>query len=275
LVYLKSDYGRKPMSALSLGTAIRDEFSLGYGLSWRDPDIDCTLVVSQPSADPDLWSEYAAGAQRSYRRHGVERALDVEALRSGEDTIMFFAVVDDDGRVVAGLRAKGPLRSADDSHAVVEWAGQPGQQAVRNMISDRIPLGILEMKSAWVADDRNRILTRALARSGFHMMVLLDSQFCMATAATPILNRWRSSGGVVAAIPATPYPDERYRTKMMWWNRRDFFYHADSDQIAKTIIETKHLLYELYRRGRVDPVPPKWITTNHSQLIRPSHSEVA
>jgi hypothetical protein len=265
------------MSAISLGTAIRDEFSLGQGLSWRDPDIGCTLVVSQPSADPDLWSEYSAGAQSSYRRHGVECALDVDALRSGADTTMFFAVVDDDGRVVAGVRAKGPLRSADHAHAVAEWAGQPGQQAVRNMITDRIPFGILEMKSAWVADNPHlkRILTRALARSGLHMMLILDAQFCMATAATMILNRWRSSGGVVAAIPATPYPDERYRTKMMWWNRRDFFYHAEPDQIAKTIIETKHLLYELYRRGRVDPVPPKWITTNHSQLIRPSHSEVA
>ena len=265
------------MNALSLGTAISDGLSLGQGLSWRDPDIGCTLVVSQPSADPDLWSDYSAGAQRSYRKHGVECALDVEALRSGADTAMFFAVVDDDGRVVAGVRAKGPLRSADDSHAVVEWAGQPGEQAVRNMISDRIRFGILEMKSAWVTDDpdRNRILTRAVARSGFHMMVILDLQFCMATAATFVLNRWRSSGGVVAAIPATPYPDERYRTKMIWWNRRDFFYHAEPDQVAKIITETKQLIHELYRRGDVDAVLPKRMTRTHAQLIRPNHSEVA
>jgi hypothetical protein len=265
------------MNALSLGTAIRDGLSLGQGLSWRDPDIGCTLVVSQPSADPDLWSEYSAGAQRSYRKHGVECALDVEALRSGADTTMFFAVVDDDGRVAAGVRAKGPLRSADDSHAVVEWAGQPGEQAVRNMITDRIPFGILEMKSAWVTDDpdRNRILARAVARSGFHMMVILNLQFCMATAATYVLNRWRSSGGVVAAIPATPYPDERYRTKMIWWNRRDFFYHAEPDQVAKIITGTKQLIHELYRRGEVDAVLPKWITITHAQLTRPNHSEVA
>ncbi|WP_193791125.1 hypothetical protein [Mycobacterium paraense] len=268
---------RNRVNALSLCTAICDESSLGQGLGWRDPDIGCTLVVSRPSADPDLWSEYAAGAQRSYRKHGVECALDVEALRSGADTTLFFAIVDDDGRVVAGVRAKGPLRSADDSHAVLEWAGQPGQQAVRNMITDRIPFGILEMKSAWAADDsgQSRSLTRALARCGFHMMVLLDLQFCMATAATSILNRWRSSGGVVAAIPATTYPDERYRTKMIWWNRRDFFYHADPDQVAKTITETKQLIHELYRRGRVDAAVPNWVTTNHAQLIHQNHFEVA
>ena len=77
-------------------------------------------------ADPDLWAEYAAGAVRSYSKRGVECALDIEALRSGDNTIMFCAVVDDSGHVVGGCRAIA-LRSADDSHAVAEWAGQPGQ----------------------------------------------------------------------------------------------------------------------------------------------------
>ena len=97
------------------------------------------------------------------------------------------------------------------------------------MITDRIPFGVLEMKSGWVIDDsdRNRSLTTALARSGCNITALLDCQFCMATAAAYVLNRWRSSGGVVAAIPATPYPDERYQTKMIWWDRRDFVNHAE------------------------------------------------
>jgi hypothetical protein len=133
----------------------------------------------------------------------------------------------------------GPLRSADDSHAVVEWAGQPGLQAVRKMITDRVPFGILEMKSAWVTDDpnRNRSVTRALARSGFHAMAALDLQFCMATSAPHVLDRWRSSGGVVAPIPATPYPDARYRTKMMWWDRRTFARHAEREQVSRILME--------------------------------------
>ena len=136
------------MTAISLDVAAVDGLRLRQSLSWHDPDIDCTLVISQPSTDRDLWAEYVSGAHRSYRKHGVECALDVDALRSGTDTIMYLAVIDGAGRMVAGVRAKGPLRSADDSHAVVEWAGQPGQQAVRNMITDRVPFGILEMKSA-------------------------------------------------------------------------------------------------------------------------------
>jgi hypothetical protein len=238
------------MTVVSLDAASVEEFRLRQGLSWRDPDIDCTLVISQPSADPGLWTEYALGAQRSYRKHGVECALDLDALRTGADTVMFFAVIDRAGKMVAGVRGKGPLRSADDSHAVVEWAGQPGQQAVRDMINDRVPFGVLEIKSAWVTDDadQNRCLTAVLARSGCHMTALLDIQFCMATAAAYVLNRWRSSGGVIAGIPATPYPDERYQTKMMWWNRRDFVRHAEPEQVAKILMETKQLTQEFYSR---------------------------
>jgi hypothetical protein len=236
------------MTAVSLDAPSVDGFRLRQGLSWHDPDIDCTLVISTPSTDPDLWAQYAAGAHRSYRKHGVECALDTDALRTGVDTIMFFAMIDDVGRMVAGVRAKGPLRSADDSHAIVEWAGQPGEEAVRNMLNDRAPFGVVEMKSAWASDDPDRspCLTSAVARSPFHMMALLDIQFCMATAAAYALNQWRSSGGVVASIPATPYPDKRYQTKMMWWDRRNFVNYAEPAQVAKILMETNQLTNEFY-----------------------------
>jgi hypothetical protein len=240
-----------PKSAVSLDPMTAGRFQLSRRLSWRDPDIGATLVLSQPAVDPDLWSEFCLGAESSYRRHGVECALDVDALRAGDDTIMFCAAVDDTGRMVAGLRAKGPLCSADDSHAVVEWAGQPGQQTVRDMIADRIPFGVLEIKSGWVSDDsdQSRSLTTALARSGFHMASLTGFQFFMATAAAFVINRWRSSGGVVAPIPATPYPDDRYQTKMIWWDRRDFINHAESGQVAKILSENEMLIRQVDHHG--------------------------
>ncbi len=236
------------MTTVSLDITTAEKFSLPKTFSWRDPQINCTLAVAQPSTDCELWAEFVAGAYRSYRMRGVEDALDVDTMRIGSDTVMFFAVLDDAGRMLAGLRAKGPLLCADDSHAVVEWAGQPSQQAVRDMINDRVPFGVLEMKSGWVADDADRDLdlTTPLARSAFHMMALIDVQFCMATAASYVLNSWRSSGGVVAGIPATPYPDERYQTKMIWWNRRDFVPHADPAQVAKILTETSQLTREFY-----------------------------
>jgi hypothetical protein len=197
------------------------------------------MVLSRPDADRALWEEYLRGAERSYRRHGVERALDVAAIRDGSDTAMFWTTIDAAGRVIGGLRAVGPLGSADDSHATVEWAGRPGLPAVRTMIDDRVPFGVLEMKTAWTTDDRDkaRRLSTALARTPFHAMALLDIQFCMATSAPHVLERWRTSGAVVAPIPATPYPDERYRTKMMWYDRRTFANHAAADQIPKILNE--------------------------------------
>lgn len=235
-----------PTSAIAFEPMTPGRFQLCQRLSWRDHDTGCTLVLSQPELDPDLWTEFSLGAQRSYRKHGVECALDIDALRSGADTIMFFAMIDDAGRMVGGLRAKGPLQSAEDSHAVVEWAGQPGQQAVCDMITDRIPFGVLEMKAGWVIDDpdRSRSLINALARSGCHITALLDCQFMMATAAAHVLNRWRTAGGVVAAIPAAPYPDDRYQTKMIWWNRRDFVSHAEPRQAATIFAETQRLTRE-------------------------------
>ena len=103
--------------------------------SWWDDDAECTVVVARPVDEPALWSDYLDGAVRSYRKHGVECALDMDALRSGSDTILFFAAVDEKGQILAGSRAKGPLRDADDSHAVIEWAGRPGLAAVRKMIA--------------------------------------------------------------------------------------------------------------------------------------------
>ena len=243
------------MTAQSLNIPNVDRFRLRQTISWRDPDIDCTVVVSQPETDPDLWAQYSAGAHRSYRKHGVECALDSEALRSGADTLVYFAVVDDAGQMLAGVRGIGPLRSPEDSHAVVEWAGQPGQQAVRDMINDRVPFGVVEMKSAWVVDegDQDRCLTHALARTAGLVTALLDVQFCMATAAAYVLNRWRSTGCVVAGIPAAPYPNERYQTKMMWFDRRDFVNHATEPlQVAKMRTETTFLTQEFYRQWGVE-----------------------
>src|ERR1700761_6422910 len=257
----------RSMTATSLQTPVGG-FSLRQSFSWYDADVECTLIVSQPSTDPDLWAEFGVGARRSYRKHGVESALDDDALRTGADTIMFCVLVDDAGQVVAGVRAKA-LRAADDSHAVEEWAGQPGQQAVREMIAERVPYGVLEMKAGWVTDapGRHPALTRAMSRCCFYMMVMLDFQYAMCTASTVVLNAWRSSGPVVADVPSTPYPDERYRTKLMWWDRRDFFHYAPPDQLAKIVEETKQLLHEQFRRSRIDTALPSLVVNRTAKSV--------
>lgn len=213
---------------------------LREGISWFDSDTRCTVVVSTPSADPALWADFVDGAARSYFRHGIERALDMDSLLDETNTQLFHVVVNDAGDIVGGIRAKGPLESADDSHAVVEWDDRPGQATVRKMLTDRLPFGVVEMKTAWMTDDpnRSRSLGSTLARTPFSAMALLDAQFVVATAGSHVLNRWRTSGGVVATkVPATPYPDDRYRTKMMWWDRSTFTNDAAPDQVSKIFAE--------------------------------------
>src|ERR1700761_1854576 len=111
------------MTVPQIETASRDYVSLRRTPSLWDPASECTVVFADPAVERDLWADYVRGACENYRRHGVERALDREALRDGEDTIIFAACVNDAGRVVAGLRGRGPYRSADECHAILEWNG--------------------------------------------------------------------------------------------------------------------------------------------------------
>ncbi|WP_395307445.1 hypothetical protein V4U86_18730 [Mycobacterium sp. AMU20-3851] len=202
-------------------------------------------MLSTPTAEPELWDDFIDGALRSYRKHGVERAIEPSTLVDPVATSLFLAAIDDAGRVVGGVRAQGPYREAEESHAVVEWAGQDALPLVRKMIDDRLPFGVVEIKTAWsdAGHPHSRALTSVLARMPLHATFILGAKFAMATAAAHVLDRWRSSGGVVASrIPATPYPDERYETKMMWWDQAEFTRTADPQQIIATRAESRVLL---------------------------------
>jgi hypothetical protein len=214
---------------------------------WRDEASGCWMLAATPAGLPDLWQEFLDGALGSYRRHGVECALDVDAIADGHDTAAFFVALDRRERVVAGVRAKGPYGSPDESHAVVEWAGEPAMVDVRAMIADRIGAGVAEVKSAWVGEgsSNGRTLTRVLARSPLYAMALLNVRHVMATSATHVLEQWRSSGGVIARnIAPAPYPDARYETSMIWWDRATVMRHAEPDQAVRIAFETAAL-----RRG--------------------------
>lgn len=210
------------------------------------------LVVSTPSADLGLWEEYLCGAAASYKQFGAEAALDFEAVRDGESTSLYYAIVDN-GVVVGGVRAQGPYLCASQSHALIEWDGNAGQSGVRDAIESRIPDGVVEMKSAWVSPNAPHPgkLSAALARVALPTMERLHSRYVMATAADHVLARWASSGGRVdAEIPAAAYPDDRYRTRLMWWDRRTLFQDADPAVWQRMRAENQRLRAE--SSGTVD-----------------------
>jgi hypothetical protein len=222
------------MSVSTLDSSDAFPLCLDEAIEWWDPDTECTLVASMPEAAPQLWDEYVDGARDSYRRHGVERALDLESPRNPADSSLFLAAVDSTGRI--GRRpAKGPYRSAEESHAVVEWSGHPGRPC-RKMISDRIPFGVVEVKTAWVTNDpaRNRSLYQRARPFSLHSALLLDAKSPWRRVGTycPLANDGRGSGG---HVPATPYPDERYQTKMMWWDRSTFRFTRSQADHANSV----------------------------------------
>ncbi|MGC4934067.1 hypothetical protein ACLQ3C_10335 [Gordonia sp. DT30] len=183
---------------------------------------DHSIAVAAPSAQPALWRAYLRGAQQAYQRYGCSAALDYDRVVGGAETLMFFVVCDADGRVCGGLRVQPRLVSAAQTHALEEWAGQPGQVALVNAIEARLDGGIVEVKTAWT-DERSPIakeVAEQLSRLGLPIMEMCGVEHMMATAADHVLRRWTSGGGRVdERVSATPFPDERYRTQLMWWER--------------------------------------------------------
>jgi hypothetical protein len=214
-------------------------------LGWLDLETGYTVVIGEPTIDADLWSKYLEGAFRTYSTDGNECALDLNSIRDGLETQIFFAVLDDNDRVVAGSRVKRRLCSARDAHAVVEWAGNPGLPAVRRMIDERVPFGVVEAKTAWVDTKLRRrgSVFLMLVRTPVLAMHLLDVRFALGTAAQHLLDFWSSSGAVVPrGIPAASYPDERYQTQMIWWDRSTYANHADPRQLERAQAETTAIM---------------------------------
>jgi hypothetical protein len=233
------------MEAAQLAVRATDGPWLGGTAGWRDEATGCWVTAATPGGEPELWEQYLEGALNSYRRHGLEWVLDIDAVRDGADTALFFAAVDPAGRVVGGTRVVGPLQAPEDSHALEEWTDNPGRAVLRHMIANRLPFGVVEVKSAWANthDYGSRAISRVLARTPLPLMTMMGVQFVMATAAAHVLEQWRSSGGVVSSrIPAAAYPNENYRTKVMWWDRRTIATHAEPEQFKLMCAEDSEIL---------------------------------
>lgn len=195
-----------------------------------NPDEECSVIFATPSNAPRLWREYLDGARAAYRRYGCGAALDISAVIDGRQTTFFAAVVDRDGKVVGGLRVQGPFLASGESHALLEWAPGAGRETLRSVIDERIADGVIEVKTAW-GDDRSpsaRAIAAQMSRTSMLLLDISNARYLMATAAEHVLRLWSTGGGRVAeSVPSTPYPDERYSTRLMLWDRRTMTDDAD------------------------------------------------
>ncbi|WP_415976251.1 hypothetical protein [Rhodococcus sp. 077-4] len=222
--------------------------------SYRDHRSQCHVLATTPARHPALWEQFLDGAEESYERHGVAAALEMSEIRDGNTTALFFAALDRSGQMVGGVRAQGPYSSVEQSHALVEFAEYPeGRRHVLTMLDDRIGHGVVELKSAWVAHDapRGRAVTAMIAESPAYSTALLGARYALATAASHVRAAWLGTGAVVATqIEPIPYPDERYRTEVFWWDRTTLAFDADLTTWRRMRHNTVTLL--AHRRAAVE-----------------------
>ncbi|MFJ4652664.1 hypothetical protein ACIP5Y_15490 [Nocardia sp. NPDC088792] len=174
------------------------------------------------------------GALEVYRQFGTEDALEYDDVIDGRSTTLFGIALDADGRAMAGMRVSGPYKHIDEVHAVASWAGLPGEGAFRRLVADQIPEGVIEGKAGWTARDaENRsVLADWIARAYVHSMALLGVRYEVGVAPEHAMRCYRSSGANVAWwIPASSYPDERYRTVPLWYDLQSYRSVATESQV--------------------------------------------
>jgi len=214
-------------------------------LGYDEPVSGVRMLFSRPEVRPDLWAQYLDGLEKTYLSFGAERALDLRAIFVGRRLPMFVVAVDDNDRVLAGVRAHGPLLDVAEAHALLEFESDPaGQRMVREAIERRVDVGVAEIKGGWVSDEapQRRELSNALARSFLHIMTVLGIDYAFCTAADHAARRWLTVGGrPLDGLEPVAYPDERYRTTMMWWGREEYDQHCDAEQLRRIRSEARDL----------------------------------
>ncbi|MEV6767482.1 hypothetical protein AB0N05_02505 [Nocardia sp. NPDC051030] len=226
-------------------------------LRLRDAQSGCTFLFGPPQADPVLWRRYLDGALRAYRHYGAGNAVDYDAWIDGSSTALFAVALDSDGQVVAGVRAEGPFKHVDEVPSVAGWAGLPGENAFRKMVADQIPDGVYECRTGWVKPgiEQHSALADWVARAIIHFIPMLGARFSVGAAAEHALALYRRGGARTAWwIPASSYPDDRYRTVPLWWDMRTFRLLAADSQVRAIDAEWAALSAD-------GPVPPaSWLS---------------
>jgi transcriptional regulator with XRE-family HTH domain len=234
---LRAAESAPPPSAMATSPDLR------FGAGFTDGVSGLRIEVHHPSERPDLWREYLDGAEVRYRAHGIEHALDRPTIEDGRSTSLFFVAVDE-GRVVAGIRCHGPLVAADDAFVLRELEAHPQWSLIHELLDARISLGLVEIKGAWVAKDAPRTagLSNTLARCHVHAMNWFGTRFAFCSCADTVAPRWESTGGRrMDELALIAYPDERYHTVLLWWDRDTILSLAEPEQSARIALESEEL----------------------------------
>ena len=178
----------------------------------------------------------------------VDRALNFAEIRSGEDTIMFWATVDSAGRAAAwakGLfhhdrrlpssngRTTRPADRPEDDHRP-RALRHPGDEVGG---SPMIRIAKVRSLEPWRAADFTRCFSWTFSSAWPRRL-----HMCWIGALV------RRRGG---AHTRDAVSDKRYRTRMMWWDRRTFVNHAEPEQVSKILMEIMALANSWQQSDRI------------------------
>ncbi|NED99869.1 hypothetical protein [Phytoactinopolyspora halotolerans] len=203
-------------------------------LGFRDSASGASIGFYRPADRYDLWEAYVAGVRWAYQQHGAEAALKLPPVTLESMTPVFAVITDDDGMVIGGWYANGPLTAVSQAFAPSEFAADPiSATLIAEWIDRALQEGAFEFKGVWAnpVAPLKSALADLLARSFFHAMHLLGVRYAFCTAAMHAAPRWMSSGGrPLPGIPPTTYPDERYLTSFLHWDIKSAFRLSTSAQ---------------------------------------------
>jgi hypothetical protein len=77
----------------------------------------------------------------------------------------------------------------------------------------------------------------------------------MCTVAAHAVRRWQSTGGVLSSrVAPVAYPDERYLTRLMLWDEKNYAEAADADQLTALQVDSAQLLINQSPTTQLSPV---------------------
>jgi len=226
-----------------------------YGASFIDRATGLRFEGHHPSSRPDRWRAYINGLVREYARHGIGEIVDRRTLERGDGVSLFFVGVDQDERVVAGLRCHGPLDDVAAAHALAEMAASPEWEDHRAMVQTVAPYGVVEMKGAWreMSGGGNHAVAGPMVRCCAHAIEWLGAEVLLAAVADRMESTLASVGSVMIGREASPYPTERYRTILTGMRRTQYHGLIDATQ-AKLLRQDAEQL----RRPPARPATTGW-----------------
>ena len=214
-----------------------------YGASFIDEASGVRFEGHHPFERPDLWNRYLEDAEGKYRSFGFEGTLRRRELDEGQGVPLFFVGFAPNGDPVAGLRFHGPLENRWDAALIEEMADLPELDEIGSLIDSEAKFGIIEAKGGWAKGEAvlGVRMVATISRIMTHAAVWLGAERTIAAVSDLLIPVGKVAGGEVLSRNHVPFPDERYRTYAVTWQRSRSYDLADETNQRALRLEAEQL----------------------------------